>query len=209
MLVFEAEDYHVGKGTVLRDIDLIVSEIEVSVSCTSDVHLTAVSGKKRVLLQTGQAYRFRGRLLGFQRLELKGAPGVEFAYRIRPIDRQVGEPLDDRNPPSVPMPQADNLLLQMRKLFQEDLKARRPPVMEPEDLAFASRYEVDDDDLAFEEEIIANQRDERAKAVEQAKQREAEAREKEKAAESPPEPSQQPKEEHKAQKATPLAEAAE
>lgn len=132
-------------------------QLEISVSCTQDVQLFGVRGSEKVPLKIGREWRFKTRVKGFDRLELKGKPAVEYGYRVvsRPV--QDGEPLNSDNPPAVPLDTGDNLLLQVKRLMRDEFNRNRSPVLEPEDLPWASRYEIDDDDFDFEEEIHSSQ----------------------------------------------------
>ena len=153
MLVFDATEWQAGKGREKIALSEI-HQIEISVSCTQDVQLFGVSEDKTVPLKIGREFRIRCKTKGFLHLELKGKPQVEFGYRIRTIERQDGEPLNSDNPPDPPMPGQDNLLLQMRRIMNENMRRDRPPVLEPEGLGpFGTRYEVDEDDYRFEEDI--------------------------------------------------------
>jgi hypothetical protein len=51
------------------------------------------------------------------------------------------------------MPGQDNLLLAVRRILRAEADRNRPPVMDPEDLPWADRYVIDEDDERFEEEL--------------------------------------------------------
>lgn len=183
---FNAEEWNAAKGT--RKIELsAVHFIEITVSCSKAVQLLGVRGDKKVPFQSGNSFRFRGKVQGFDYLELKGTGQTEFGWRLRELPRQDGEPLNHDNPPAPPMPGNENMLLAMRRIFQQELRRNRSPVMEPEDLP--DRYSIDDDDWEFEEELA-----ERLQAERQAREAEASNRPEPPAPGTPATPSQRPAE---------------
>lgn len=154
MQVFNAHLLTTSKGSVQIPLDEKHS-ILLQVASLKDVKLYGLSEGKKVLLKAGQAIRLRFKTQGFHTLELKGTGETEFTYQIEERNMHDGEPLDDENPPAVPMPKAGNLLLEMRALIDNEAARTRTPILDPEDLPWAERYVIDDDDMDFEEEIHA------------------------------------------------------
>lgn len=130
------------------------AQVQINVSCTQDVQVLGVRGQEKIPLKIGREYRFKVRTGSFEKLIIQGKPKTPYGLRIQYFEMQDGEPINDDNPPAPPMPGADNLLLQMRQIVQAEMKRNSSPVLDPEDLPFASRYEVDDEDYDFEEEIL-------------------------------------------------------
>lgn len=131
-------------------------QLEISVSCAQDVQLFGVRGSEKIPLKIGREWRFKTKVKGFDRFELKGKTATDYGYRVvsRPI--QDGEPLNSDNPPAVPLDTGDNLLLQVKRLMRDEFNRNRSPVLEPEELPWATRYEVEEDDYDFEEELLAS-----------------------------------------------------
>lgn len=152
MLVFDARDWNAAKGQTAI-LTGSRKEIELHVSCTKEVRLLGVSEGKKIPLHSGTTFRVRAKAEGFDSLILVGTGQTEYGYSLRDIARQDGEPIDHENPPAAPMPGQDNLLLAMRRIMQEEMRRNRAPVMDPEDLPWSTRYEVDEDDFEFEEEM--------------------------------------------------------
>lgn len=83
---------------------------------------------------------------------------AEFGFRYRALERQAADPLNDEDPPAPPLPGADNLVAQMHRIAKEHSRRHSPPYLDPEELPFANRYTIAEDDEQFEEEIFAFQR---------------------------------------------------
>jgi len=145
-------------ATVSREISFPVSEnhyIEIWLVGTETISLHGLHEDKKTapsLLASGTSYRFKKRLTGFR--EVKVTSASPFSYQISEVALQVGEPINDDNPPAPPLP-GSNLLAQMRALFANEFARNRPVMLDPDELPFADRYLVDDDDQDFEEEIHA------------------------------------------------------
>lgn len=127
---------------------------DIRVSCTHDVRL---EGQKIglpgwILLHSASTFRIKPLFEGFEKLRLIG--DQEFGFWVRDMPVQDGEPLNDENPPSPPMPGDDNLLLQMKRMMRAEMMRNRSPVLEPENLPMSEQYAIDDDDYRFEEEIM-------------------------------------------------------
>lgn len=174
MLEFNADEWSVAKGS--RKIELTERHyLEVRVSCTKMVTVYGVSGQKKVPLQSGTQFRCRARTTGFTHVEIKGTGQTEFGYTTRQIPIQDGEPLTHEKPAAPPLPSATNLVAQIARTIRQEMRYQRDPVMEPEDHPFATRYEVDDDDFEFEEDIVERTRREKKEARERAKAKKEEA----------------------------------
>ena len=135
-------------------------QIEIRVSCTQDVQVLGVRGSEEIPIKIGRDFRFKAKTEGFEKLVLKGKPSTEYGYSVREISRQDAEALNDDNPPAPPMPGANNLIAQMRRIAAEEARANRTPVLEPEDLPFGDKYVIEEDDYDFEEEIFASRQKE-------------------------------------------------
>lgn len=153
MLVFDANEWRVGRGKVQVEASSR-HQIEVCVSCTQDVQLLGLCEKAETPLKVGREFRVRAQTKGFDALVLKGKPNCEFGYRVRMIERQDGERVDRSDPPAPPMPSNNNLLLQIKNLVNQEMRRNSTPVLEPEDLPWADRYSVEDDDYRFEEDLF-------------------------------------------------------
>lgn len=152
---FNAENWASSKEPVSFDPE--PGKTEVRVSCSKPVEIRGIKPDgSSVLLHSGTSFRLVATFRSFSSVVLRGSGKTEFGYSILHDARQDGEPIDHRDPPAPPMPGADNLLLQVKRIIQNEMRANRPPVLEPEDLPFANRYMVDDDDERFEEELFAS-----------------------------------------------------
>lgn len=146
------------------------SQSEVRVSCTSNVELRGIRDDgTSVLLHAGSVFRITAYFRGYRELLLRGS-GDEFGYRVRQIPRQDGEPLNKDNPPAPPVPGNDNLLLQVRRIMRAEFDRNRAPYLDPEDFPQAGRYEIEDDDYLFEEEIGQQRLAEREREAQPASQ---------------------------------------
>lgn len=154
MLVFDAE-WNSSKDEVRVDCSTR-SRIDIDVSCTEVVELRGekVDGSN-VLLHSGRQYRVCAAVRGYTAILLRGDGRTEFGFRARVTERQDGEPLDHQKPASPPMPGADNMLLQIKRVFADAGKLRRRFTMEPEDMISGRRYALPDDaEPLFEEELV-------------------------------------------------------
>lgn len=134
----------------------------VHVSCTDPVELRGVrEDGSTVLLHAGTSFRLVASFRSYVGCLLRSRNEVEFGYKVAFDPRQQGEPLNDDNPPSPPMPGANNILAQVRRMMRQEFDRQRMPLLDPENLPFADRYSIDDDDEDFEEEIAASQANER------------------------------------------------
>lgn len=155
--------------TVAKEISFDISEneyVELWVVGTEQVAVHALPGDQEgppVLLQTGTQYRIRRRLEGFQAVRVTSPS--PFSYQVSQVSLQVGEPINDDDPPAPPLP-GSNLLAQMRQLFANEFARNRPVMLDPDELPFADRYLVEDDDLDFEEELAAKRAAARKKKAE-------------------------------------------
>jgi len=122
------------------------------------------------LLASGTSFRFKKALTGFR--EVKVTSASPFSYQVSQAPLQNGDPLNDDDPPAPPLP-GSNLLAQMRALFANEFARNRPVMLDPDELPFADRYLVEDDDQDFEEEIHAK-RVAAAKAKQEEAKRKAE-----------------------------------
>jgi hypothetical protein len=129
------------------------SQYRIEVNSLDPVDLRGLRDGEWVLLHTGPRWGISPKFLGFESLRLSSSTGIEYGFKCRQIFRQDGEPLNDDNPPAPPMPGQDNLLLAVRRILRAEAERNRPPVMDPEDLPWADRYVIDEDDERFEEEL--------------------------------------------------------
>lgn len=161
-------------------------EVTLKVSCVKEVTVYGVrADQTRVPLRSGTEVRFRAKLIDFEELHVIAAKGTEFGSSFTLVDRQAGDPLNDENPPAVPMPNTSNLLLQMKAAMREANRYNRPPSFDPQDTnVFDDRYVIDDDDDDFEEEIFE-------KVQKQKREKKAKA-EADKAAKATPDPADPP-----------------
>ena len=138
MLAFN-QDWAAGNGRV--EIEIARShEVKIWVSCTKTVQLRGLRGSEEVPLKTGSEFTLRAKVQGFTKLVLIGTGRTPFGYRVLETEKQYGEPINNENPPSPPMPNNSNLLLQMQNIFREERKSKSAPYMDPEDLPFQHRY---------------------------------------------------------------------
>ena len=153
---FNAQEWASTKSKVEWEISDGHREYEITVTSQAPVQLRGImldSGDHH-LLRSGADWRLRLRATGYDLLCLTSPSGKEFGYRVREITRQAGEPINHDDPPAAPMP-ANNLLSQIRNMMRDEFQRSQGRLLEPEQLPFANRYEVDDDDELFEEEIYA------------------------------------------------------
>lgn len=130
---------------------------EITVSCAKPVELRGVrEDGSSVLLHSGTSFRLVATFRSYPSVVLRSQANTEFGYRVRHDPRQDGEPLNHDNPPAPPLPGNDNMLLQVKRIIQDEMRRNRPPVLDPEDLPFSNRYMVDEDDERFEEELYAS-----------------------------------------------------
>ena len=172
MLVYDSGEWTVGKNKVTVDLGEI-HQVEVKVSCLQDVQMLGLRQAKgktikleKVPLKVGREFTERMKLKGFHAIELVGKKNVNYGFRITEIPRQDGEPLNNDNPPEVPMPGADNLVAQFHNMMRENAR-QNSLLLEPEDLPFGEKYVVDDDDHEFEEDIFQRLQEESQKAEEE------------------------------------------
>lgn len=154
MRVFNADEWHVGMGVVSIETAPVQS-LDLSVSCTEAVEVYGMreGAEHAVLLHvTKGSETFRAKFKGFVSIDLYGPDKVEFGYRAITRVMQDGEPIDHENPPAPPAPNPKNMLAQIRQLMRDEFTRNRLHLLEPEELPFADRYLVDEDDYDFEEE---------------------------------------------------------
>lgn len=155
MLVYNAE-WKAGRGTRLLDLQL-PGEAVIQVSSVKPVTLQALRDGSWVPLHTGTTFKVSAKFESFEKARLVGTGQSEYGYRCHLMVRQNGEPLDDADPPAPPMPgEGANMLLKIRAMMREEFKRNRTPILEPEDLPFANRYEVEWDDERFEEDLLSS-----------------------------------------------------
>lgn len=130
--------------------------IQIQVSCSQDVQVFGVSKEAEIPLKIGREFKFKAKTAGLDQVIIKGKPATPYGLCIKHRAIQDGDPIDHENPPSPPIPGEGNMLLKIRSIMQQQARNNRQPVLEPEDLPFATRYEIEDDDDRFEEEIIAS-----------------------------------------------------
>ncbi len=146
----------------------LAAYIEIRVSSAKDCQLFGLRDKTKIPLKIGREFRIRCRTKNFDSLLLSGTGKTSFGYTINQAPLQNGEALNSDNPPSPPIPNSDNLVLQMRNLIDSNNRHSRMPVLDPEELPFSTRYEVDEPDdgseIMFEEDIFISQQKAAAKA---------------------------------------------
>lgn len=157
MLAFDANDWHVISEPKKFPLENI-AEVQVFIQSEGVVALYGLQKKKRILLKNGSWIREKIQLKGFDAIEIV-TNGHETTYRISEIDRRSEDLNNGEKVVSAPMPEPNNLLVQMRRIMREEMKRGQLPVLDPEDLPFSTRYEIDDDDEMFEEELYASQQE--------------------------------------------------
>lgn len=144
----------VAKGQVV--VDLVgVDWIKIAWSCTKPVQVQGVRGEEKIPLQTNPQGQLRAKAKGFRQVILKGTGETPFGYSLRVAEASKAKEVDHSDPPAIPLPQPSNLIqyLQQESRRMNQMFGRR---LEPEQLPGASRYEIEDDDWAFEEELFAS-----------------------------------------------------
>lgn len=154
MLEFNAHDWKVAKKSVEIPLDETIQFVQIRVSCIENVTLYGLFGKTKVPLQNGPQYRCRAKVQNFEALRLEVKSDIEFGYTFDQLPRQDGEPIDHENPPALEMPGATNMVAQIQSMIRAEAKRNRLPVGEPEDLPGSGRYDIEEDDYEFEEELI-------------------------------------------------------
>lgn len=151
MQVFENE-WFAKKGK----FSFSVSErhmVDIRVSCAKTVKVYGVREGKSVQLKSGENFRFREKVYGFEKITIAGTGETEFGLCItegplREIDYNSGE-----KAPVVELPEPSNLVARMRAIARSHHSRSMYPVLDPEDTPSFARYEHDDEDeLLFEEE---------------------------------------------------------
>lgn len=129
--------------------------VQVQVSGEAQVQMQGLRGQEKVPLKVGQEWRVRLKADDFNAITLKSSKPFGYSHQV--IELQDGEPLNDEDPPAPPLPGADNLVAQFHRLVRDNARLGAGPYMDPEDLGpLASRYEIDEDDQRFEEEIVSD-----------------------------------------------------
>lgn len=182
--------------------------VDLQVSCTKPVQVFGLLGQASTLLKTGQEFRFRGQVKGFEKILVKGVTKTPFGLRLVEEALSDGEYNSGEKAPVVSMPEPSNLLLKMRNMAREHHMRNRMPVLEPDEYPSFGRYEIDDDvdEVLFEEEAIERYQEKRKKEKEEAEakaRKDAEAKAAPQAPAAPQEPPspKPPKEPPKAQEA--------
>lgn len=193
-------DWKAHKGTLKIDLFEPRNRIKVKVASSKEVKMFGVRGKEKVPLKIGAEFRFAEVLGGFDRLLLIGTGDTEFGYSVSVMPFRAEE-IDPTEPASPPLPNANaNMLLQIKRLFEEENRRNRIPVFDPEDLPGASRYDIDDEDgVLFEEDIWQRAQD---KKREQEEKRAEEATQPPTTPVDPPEVQDPPSEVKPAQEAS-------
>lgn len=157
MQAYKAHEWQAASKETRLELDTRHS-IQVQVSCNQDVQLLGVREKAEIPLKVGREFRVKMASEGFEAIILRGTDKITYGYCLKEMPRQDGEPLNNLNPPSPPLPGDDNLLLQIRNIARQEMMRTRMPNLDPEDLPFFDRYEIpEDEDELFEEEIIQSQ----------------------------------------------------
>lgn len=172
MRVFDAS-WQYGEGTLELELPPVArAYLVVQVSCTEPVTLLGMREGKAIPLQTGPQWRARIKASDFEAFALSGS--VPFGYSVQARELQDGDPINDEDPPAAPMPGADNLVAQFHRMLRDNARRNAAPYMDPEELPFSTRYEVEDNDR-FEEDDLriaqaeAKKRKAEAKKAEEAK----------------------------------------
>lgn len=189
---FDLYAWKVGKNRLARPLGARCA-VTLKVSCTAAVQVRLVQGSEEVPIKTGSEFTIRFKTREAEQLIIEGTKDVEYGYSLELRDLQDGDPINDQDPPAPPMPGNSNLLLQMRNIMRQEMRRSQQPVFDPEDLPGAGRYEIDDEDYYFEEEIGQQRRAERARkrqASQETAPHEAGAPGKPAADEAAPEPAQ-------------------
>lgn len=100
-------------------------------------------------------FKSKVKFQGFTALRLTGAKGQTAGVNFGSAARRIADPVDQEKFVSPPLPQNNNLLLQIQRMMREEMKRATGPTMDPEDGGFENRHLIDEDDDRFEEELAA------------------------------------------------------
>lgn len=153
MLVFDGS-WNVGKREIKVKIPPHAS-VKVRYSSTKQIQVLGVRSGKKIPLEIGLQGQFKAKAKGFEEVIIRGTGETEFGYSVDIQERQLGEPLNDDDPPAIPLKQPDNLVQAIMRQANEFNRQFRHARLEPEDLPGANRHMIDDDDWDFEEELVA------------------------------------------------------
>jgi hypothetical protein len=162
---FNSNEWYPKKGKVTLQTTAR-HMVDIWVSCSKTVKVFGLSEKGATLLKSGEEFRFRGQVKGFEKIVIEGTGQTPFGLKVRQSALQDGEPNSGEKAPVISLPEPSNLLQQINRMQREHHAARRMAVLEPEEGdAFFNRHVLDDDeDFLFEEELLAKAQEAEEKA---------------------------------------------
>lgn len=133
-------------------------EIKLRASAKKEITVYGVCETEEIPLAHGENINLKETLSrDFIGIRLKVYGNTAFGYWFHENQRQGYETLNDLDPPALPEPRTDNLVAKLHHELGQLRRQGGPSVLIDDLDGLGSRYAIDDDDYAFEEELFSSQ----------------------------------------------------